>query len=187
MRQLVDQSPEYINDEDTWINEEAAVELSRREHDLSKGAALNLVGEVLASGNVQRRGRLKHQLLSKQFDQDFGPIPSCPDWLWDSLMADIELNLADFRAESRVQLGKPAMPAPQRRYQERTAASERADKGGRPPIVRAAVTEWFYELPDDRRALSATKLAESYCLEEKPPRLGSEGAVRKIISRLKDG
>jgi hypothetical protein len=93
-----------------WCSYDAAVGWLRRAYGLSEGAALNQTDKVIASGNVQRRGRWKHQ-LRKQFGQDFVPIPPIPAF-GDMFFIDIELNFADFYAQTQRQLGKP--PAPKR-------------------------------------------------------------------------
>jgi hypothetical protein len=88
-----------------WCSYGTAVGWLRRAYGLSEGAALNQANKAIASENVQRRGRWKHQ-LRKQFGQDFVPIPPLPAF-GDMFFIDIELNFADLCAQIQRQIGSP--------------------------------------------------------------------------------
>jgi hypothetical protein len=201
-------------DRDRGITQDDAIAWLRGdEYGLSEGAAILQLMDAWASGTVRSRTRrwggfetwdyvetsedgAVDRYSGERVDlapcrRDKAPKRELPAQeepnealLEGHFIYDLRMNADDLRWQIEQQLGKPAVPAPQRRDQGSTAASEQADKGGRPPIVRDAVTEWFDELPDDRRALGAPKLADIYCAE-KPQRPGSYDRVRKIIKDLK--
>jgi hypothetical protein len=104
-----------------WCSYDDAVDWLRAARGLSEGAARNQADQAIASGNVQRRGRWKHQLREReQFGQDFVPIVGALDDVFFAytFLTDIELNFADFCAQVELQIGSPALP-------ERPKARER--------------------------------------------------------------
>jgi hypothetical protein len=170
-----------------WASGEVRVRVTRDGWDrwdhiaeYGEDGAIGLDGEPvrLAPLRRERASKRERELLSQEEPNDA--------LLQGSFIHGLRYNAEDLWWQIEQQLDKLAVPAPQRLDQGRTAASEQMDKGGAPSKVRDAVIEWYNGLPKNQRALSANKLADSYC-GEKPKRPGTHRHVRQLIANIRAG
>jgi hypothetical protein len=177
-----DDAPEW------WCSYDVAVGRLRAARGLSEGAARNQADEAIASGNVQRRGRWKHQ-SRKLFGQDFVPISALVDMFFiDTFLTDIELNFADFCAQIELQIGSPrsrvALPsAPGGTRTNRAADAETAAgewlrvRRGQPKMTKAAALE---AITADIGPLSGSAFRRAWDVNV-DPQWKKPGAPRKKI------